>query len=116
MKKVFLMMCIIATTLVACSTQPAPKSCVKVEGNKFIDPQGKEIIFRGLCFSDPVKLVGDGQWNERYFAEAANWGANIVRFAVHPTNLNRMGWDETFKAMDQGIEWAKKHGMYVIMD
>jgi hypothetical protein len=27
-----------------------------------------------------------------------------------------MGWDETFAAMDQGIEWAKKHGMYVIMD
>ena len=80
MKKVFMMMCIIATTLVACSTQPAPKSWVKVEGNKFIDPQGKEIIFRGLCFSDPVKLVSEGQWNERYFAEAANWGANIVRF------------------------------------
>ena len=27
---------------------------VKVEGNKFIDPQGNELIFRGLCFSDPV--------------------------------------------------------------
>lgn len=23
-------------------------------------------MFRGLCFSDPVKLVRDGQWNERY--------------------------------------------------
>jgi aryl-phospho-beta-D-glucosidase BglC (GH1 family) len=27
-----------------------------------------------------------------------------------------MGWDRTFQAMDQGIEWAKQHGMYVIMD
>jgi len=99
--------------LVSCS---AGDSWVRVEGNKFIDPQGKEIVFRGLCFSDPVKLVNDGQWNERYFAEAAAWGSNVVRFAVHPANLNAMGWEETFEAMDQGIEWAKQHGMYVIMD
>ncbi len=91
-------------------------SWVKVQGNKFIGPDGKELVFRGLCFSDPVKLVRDGQWNERYFAEAADWGANVVRFAVHPTNLNDMGWEETFNAMDQGIAWAKQHGMYVIMD
>ena len=84
---------------------------VKVAGNKFVDPQGKELIFRGLCFSDPVKLVNDGQWNERYFAAAADWGANVVRFAVHPANLNSLGWDETFAAMDQGIAWAKQHGM-----
>ena len=91
-------------------------SWVKVQGNKFIGPDGKELVFRGLCFSDPVKLVRDGQWNERYFAEAADWGANVVRFAVHPSNLNDMGWEETFNAMDQGIAWAKQYGMYVIMD
>lgn len=89
---------------------------VKVKDNHFIDPQGNELVFRGLCFSDPVKLVQDGQWNERYFAQAAEWGANVVRFAVHPANLNSMGWEETFKAMDQGIDWARKYGMYVIMD
>lgn len=98
---------------VSCS---AKEGWVKVQGNKFIDPNGNELIFRGLCFSDPVKLVRDGQWNERYFQEAAAWGANVVRFAVHPTNLNSMGWEETFAALDQGIEWAKKNGLYVIMD
>ena len=98
---------------VSCAT---PDNWVTVKGNKFIDPQGNELVFRGLCFSDPVKLVRDGQWNERYFSAAADWGANVVRFAVHPSNLNSLGWDETFAAMDQGIEWAKKLGMYVIMD
>ena len=63
----------------------ADNGWVKVKGNKFIGPDGKEIVFRGLCFSDPVKLVRDGQWNERYFAAAADWGANVVRFAVHRT-------------------------------
>ena len=73
-------MLLAAVILAACASEPAQNAWVKVEGNKFIDPQGNEIVFRGLCFSDPVKLVSDGQWNERYFAEAAAWGANIVRF------------------------------------
>ena len=103
-------------TFILASACSAQEGWVKVEGNKFIDPQGNELVFRGLCFSDPVKLVREGQWNERYFAAAAEWGANVVRFAVHPTNLNMMGWDKTFEAMDQGIAWAKKYGMYVIMD
>lgn len=115
MRKSTLLIAVLAAFMLACTSDPY-EGRVRVEGNKFIDPQGNEIIFRGLCYSDPVKLVRDGQWNERYFAEAADWGANIVRFAVHPSNLNSMGWDETFAAMDQGIEWAKKYNMYVIMD
>lgn len=106
----------IAATLFLALSCSAGDGWVRVKGNKFVDPKGKELVFRGLCFSDPVKLVRDGQWNERYFAEAADWGANAVRFAVHPTNLDSLGWEETFQAMDQGVAWAKKHGMYVIMD
>ena len=110
-------MACVAVIMAACASQPAEKQAwVKVEGNKFIDPQGNELVFRGLCLADPVKLVRDGQWTERIFAEAADWGANVVRFAVHPSNINSLGWDSTFEAMDQGIEWAKKHGLYVIMD
>lgn len=116
MKPNIFILSIMAAVITACASDSASSEWVTVKGNKFIDPQGNELIFRGLCFSDPVKLVSEGQWNERYFAEAADWGANVVRFAVHPTNLNRMGWEETFSAMDQGIEWAKKHGLYVIMD
>lgn len=116
MKRIILMILITVLAVASCAEQTSREGWVKVEGNRFVDPQGNEIIFRGLCFSDPVKLVGDGQWNERYFEEAASWGANVVRFAVHPSNINRMGWDETFEAMDKGIEWAAKHGMYVIMD
>ena len=104
--------------LIATASCSAPEKGgrVRVEGNKFIGPDGNEFIFRGLCFSDPVKLLRDGQWNEPYFAEAADWGANVVRFAVHPANLNSLGWDETFEAIDRGVEWAKKYGLYVILD
>ena len=115
MKKLFVIIVTGVVLALAASCKPE-KGWVKVEGNQFVDPQGNELVFRGLCLADPVKLVREGQWNERLFAEAADWGANVVRFAVHPTNLNSLGWEETFAAMDQGIEWAKKYGMYVIMD
>lgn len=109
---------ILSLLLIATASCSAPEKGgrVRVEGNKFIGPDGNELIFRGLCFSDPVKLLRDGRWNEPYFAEAADWGANVVRFAVHPANLNSLGWDETFEAIDRGVEWAKKYGLYVILD
>ena len=109
-------MCL-AAIVAACTSKPAEQAWVKVEGNKFIAPDGSELVFRGLCFSDPVKLVSEGQWTERYFAEAADWGANIVRFAVHPANINSMGWDATFEAMDQALyrkpQGRKVHKPYV---
>ena len=106
---------VVSIILAACAPQKSD-NWVRVEGNKFITPDGNEIVFKGLCFSDPVKLLSEGQWTEEHFAEAADWGANIVRFAVHPSHLKSLGWDATFEAMDQGIEWAKKYGLYVIMD
>lgn len=107
---------LLAAALMMLASCSARQKWVKVEGNKFIGQDGKELIFRGLCYSDPVKLVREGQWNERYFDEAAEWGANVVRFAVHPQNLNNYGWDKTIAIMDQGVQWAKERGMYVIMD
>jgi hypothetical protein len=98
------------------SYQPVGDGWVRVEGNKFIDPDGNDIVFRGLCFSDPVHLAAIRQWNERYFAEAADWGANVVRFAVHPSNINSIGWERTFQILDQGIELAKQFNLYVVMD
>ena len=102
--------------VLSCSQYTFAENWVKVEQNKFIDRNGKEIIFRGLCYSDPDKVERDGQWNNRYFEEAKNWGANIVRFAVHPSAINRRGWDEYFKIMDRGIEMAKQTGLLVIID
>lgn len=103
-------------TMVLAACTPQKIARVHVEGNKFIGPQGNEISFRGLCFSDPVKLERDGHWNEEYFSKAAEWGANVVRFAVHPENIRNFGWDKTFELMDKGIVWAKQFDLYVIID
>ena len=66
MKKKILSAILFATlALILTASCSTDKAWVKVKGNKFIDPQGNELVFRGLCFSDPVKLVRDGQWIER---------------------------------------------------
>ncbi len=89
---------------------------VRVNGNKFLDPQGKPIIFAGLCAPDPDKLVTANQWNDHYFSGVVDWGANIIRFAVHPQAMHQRGWEQYFEILDRGVELAKKHDLYVMMD
>ncbi len=115
----------LALLATACTSRPAntedgetlpAMSRISISGNHFVNAEGDSIVFRGLCCADPIKLVGDSMWNERYFDEMADWGANIVRFAIHPSNLNRVGWDKAFELYDQGVKWARERNMYVIMD
>lgn len=91
-------------------------SFVKVQGNKFVTDNGETIIFRGLDTSDPDKLLKDGHWNRQYFEVAKNWGANIVRFPVHPRAWREQGQKNYIKLLDQGVQWATELGMYVIID
>lgn len=91
-------------------------SRISVEGNKFVDTSGKQLVFRGLNASDPDKLKHDGHWNKAYFEAMKSWGANIVRFPVHPSRLRTRGHEAYYKLLDQGIAWATELGLYVIID
>ncbi|MBR4337705.1 MAG: cellulase family glycosylhydrolase [Bacteroidaceae bacterium] len=112
MKRFLIVICLVA--MVASCTKP--DAWLKVVENHFVGADGEKVVLRGLCFSDPVKLYREGHWNDTYWEEAARWGANIVRFAVHPENINSLGWDETFAILDEGVAQARKHGLLVIMD
>jgi len=89
---------------------------IQVKGNKFVNEKGETLVFRGLNSSDPDKLTTEGHWNKEYFTEIKNWGANIVRFPVHPTAWKRRGQEEYIKILDRGIAFAKELGLYVIID
>jgi endoglucanase len=89
---------------------------IKVSGNKFTDEAGNTIIFKGLNIADPDKLLKNGQWNKKLFAEVKAWGANIVRIPVHPTTWNTMGHQKYIKLLDEAVAWSKELGLYVIMD
>ena len=89
---------------------------ISVKGNKFVTPDGKPIVFKGLDTSDPNKLEKEGHWNKEYFQEMKNWGANIVRFPVHPASWRERGQENYIKLLDQGVAWATELGLYVIID
>lgn len=91
-------------------------SRVSVNGNDFVTEDGKTIIFRGLNTSDPDKLENEGHWNKAYFEEMKKWGANVVRFPIHPTAWAKRGKENYLKLLDNGIQWAGELGMYVIID
>lgn len=91
-------------------------SRISVRANKFITADGKVIVFRGLCTSDPDKLSREGHWNKQYFDTMKSWGANVVRFPVHPTAWRRQGKESYLKLLDEGVQWASGLGMYVIID
>ena len=74
------------------------------------------MVFRGLNTSDPDKLKKNGHWNQEYFQEIKKWGANIVRFPVHPSAWRSRGQWEYIKLLDEGIAMARVEGLYVIID
>ena len=97
-------------------TSGAQISRVRVEGNHFVNADGKTLVFRGLDASDLDKLERNGQWNRHYFEMAKSWGANIVRLPVHPAAWRIHGRTNYLALLDQGVQWAREEGLYVIID
>jgi len=95
---------------------PANLPAVSVNGNRFVTEGGKQIIFRGLDASDPDKLAKQGHWNKEYFEQVKSWGANIVRFPVHPAAWRSRGSIDYLKLLDSGVVMAAEQGLYVIID
>jgi hypothetical protein len=91
-------------------------SKISVKGNSFVTADGKPIVFHGLNISDPDKLDREGKFEKRHFEEIKNWGANLVRFPIHPTAWRNRGQQEYLKLLDKGIALAEEQGLYVILD
>lgn len=89
---------------------------IVVSGNEFVTPDGEVIVFRGYSTSDPDKLEAQGYWTKSYFEEIKDWGANLVRFPVHPPAWTKRGKENYLKLLDDGIKWAGELGMHVIID
>lgn len=89
---------------------------LRVEGNRFVDPQGNPIVLRGVALSDPLHLSENDQWNRAYFEAIRSWNANLVRIPIHPEWWRNAGMDQYFEWLDDGVRWAGELGMYVIID
>ena len=89
---------------------------ILVKKNEFVTEGGELFVFRGYSSSDPDKLEKQNGWNSDYFKQLKNWGANIVRFPIHPRAWRERGEEEYLSLLDQGIKWAEENDMYVIID
>jgi endoglucanase len=89
---------------------------IKVKGNKFVNPDGKIILFRGLSISDPDKIERQGHWNKNHFEKVKETGAMIVRIPVHPVAWRERTPEKYLELLDQAVEWCTDLGMYVIID
>jgi hypothetical protein len=89
---------------------------ISVKGNKFADPQGNAVLFRGVAISDPDKIEGQGHWNKEHFAKVKEMGARLVRIPVHPVAWRERTPQEYLKLLDQAVEWCTELGIYVMID
>jgi len=99
---------------------PNPKAArlplISVKGNRFVDPAGAPVLFRGVSIADPDKLAGQGHWNEALFAAVKDFGANLVRIPVHPIAWRERTPAEYLKLLDQAVDWCTDQGIYVDID
>lgn len=90
-----------------------------VVGNKIIDENGYIVYLHGVSPPGPLHLIDDpdlGSWNEELFQVMSEWGVKVVRLPIHPERYEYHGKEFTLNILDQAVIWAKKHGMYLIID
>lgn len=89
---------------------------ISVSGNRFVDPTGKPVLFRGVSIADPDKIESQGQWNKEFFVKVKETGATVVRIPVHPTAWRGRGTANYLALLDQAVQWSTDLGMYVDID
>jgi endoglucanase len=98
------------------SPQAKKLPLISVRGNRFVDPQGKPVLFRGLSIADPDKIQQQGHWNRELFVKVKETGAGLVRIPVHPIAWRERTPGEYLTLLDQAVEWCTELGMYIIVD
>jgi hypothetical protein len=89
---------------------------IAVRGNRFVDPQGNPVLFRGVSIADPDKISAEGHWNRDFFVKVSQMGVHLVRIPVHPVAWRERTAREYLTLLDQAVEWCTDLGMYVDID
>ncbi|HTR81054.1 MAG TPA: cellulase family glycosylhydrolase [Bacteroidota bacterium] len=89
---------------------------ISVKENKFINPHGDTVLFRGLAIADPDKIEHEGHWSKDLFVKVKDMGAMLVRIPVHPVSWRERGPAQYLTLLDQAVEWCTELDMYVIID
>jgi endoglycosylceramidase len=101
--------------------QPASSGAfVSVDGGKFVDPDGRQVLMHGLSIISKAKQENYQSWHgPREFALMRDWGMNCIRLGIIWDGLEPDPgvFDEAYlKQVDQRIAWARDNGLYVFLD
>lgn len=87
---------------------------------KFIDPQGREVILHGVNLVNKDPMVGYiGAETAETFAILRRWGFNCVRLGVIWDGLEPQPgiYNERYlEQIEQQVTWAGENGLYVLLD
>ena len=113
----------IAVLFFACNSatqQSFDNRFVKVEGQKFVDSEGRQIVFSGINFisKNPDENYMPVQGKET-IEQFKQWGFNCIRLGIiwdglepEPGQYN----EDYLKEIDKRIQWAADNNIYVFLD
>lgn len=118
----FMMVCVsFLVAFSSCRVQAAKLPKLKVKGTQLVNAKGKAVQLKGVS-------THGLSWYPEYVNQKAftymkkNWKINAVRLALYTSDYNGycVGSAANRKALekriDQGVQYAEKAGMYVIID
>ncbi len=105
--------------LVFCTSRTV-NNFISIQGDRFIDDRGNQIILHGVNLVNKDKSVNYlGSENENDFKLMRSWGMNCIRLGIIWDGLEPQPGvydDDYLEGIDKRIEWAKQNGLYVILD
>jgi len=96
------------------------KGFIQVKDQKFIDPQGRQVLLSGINFisKNPAEKYIPPQGVET-FQQFKSWGFNCIRLGIIWDGLEPEPgkYNEDYLAeIDKRIQWAADNGIYVLID
>ncbi len=93
----------------------APHGRLRVADGKLLDGDGVQLTLKGLSLGASADIRWQKRWNEKYFADAKSWGAELVRLPINPSSY-RDDPEQTLADLDDAAAWCRQHGLYLIID
>lgn len=102
------------------STPQVPDGFLRVSGQKFVDPEGRQIILHGMSVISKSPEENYQSWHgPGDIAQMRRWGMNCIRLGILWDGVEPEPgkYDEEYlKKVDQRIAWAKENDIYVFLD
>jgi hypothetical protein len=95
-----------------------------ITGNQILDSNNNLVMLRGVDVEDPLaNYRWFGHFTDSYYAEAALWGATVVRQPVHPSEWHDPDYlpggriaGQQIPTLVNAVTYAANHGMYSYID